>query len=228
MKRAGTFFAKANARKGEMFVYDEISRWGINADTFNKEMRALGAVDELDIYINSPGGGVFDGIAIYNQIVRHPAKSKTMHVDGIAASIASVILMAGTKIKMASNGTVMIHDPWAFAAGTAKDMRKMADSLDLTRAQLLSTYVQRTGAAEADVSKWMEDETWMNAKEAKERGFADEITDPIEMEASFALLEKFAKVPANLRNQSASTKVTMAKVLATTAKIKAGRVPPKA
>lgn len=212
MKRTGTFFAKANAKKGEMFVYDEISRWGISADSFSKELRNLGAVDDLDVYINSPGGGVFDGIAIYNQIVRHPAKNKTMHVDGIAASIASIILMAGTKIKMAANGTVMIHDPWAFAGGTAKDMRKMADSLDLTREQLLDTYAKRTGGDRAAISTWMSDETWMNATEAKARGFADEISDAVEMEASFNLLEKFAKLPDNLRQQAKSMSVKVARV----------------
>lgn len=227
MKRAGTFFAKANAKKGEMFVYDEISRWGISADSFNKELRGLGAVDDLDIYINSPGGGVFDGIAIYNQIVRHPAKHKTMHVDGIAASIASIILMAGTKIKMASNGTIMIHDPWAFAGGTAKDMRKMADSLDLTREQLLDTYVKRTAGDRTKISDWMGDETWMNATEAKARGFADEITDSVEMEASFNLLEKFAKLPDNLRQHSKSISARMARVNLGATKIR-GASPAKA
>jgi len=227
MKRAGTFFAKANAKKGEMFVYDEISRWGISADSFSKELRGLGNVDDLDIYINSPGGGVFDGIAIYNQIVRHPAKNKTMHVDGIAASIASIILMAGTKIKMASNGTVMIHDPWAFAGGTAKDMRKMADSLDLTREQLLDTYVKRTGGDRAKISDWMGEETWMNATEAKARGFTDEITDSVEMEASFDMLEKFAKLPDNLRQHAKSISARMARVNMGATKIR-GASPAKA
>ena len=112
MSKLGTFFAKANANKrGELFVYDEISRWGISADSFSKGLKALGAVDALDIFINSPGGSVFDGIAIFNQIARHPAKDKIVHVDGIAASIASVIMMAGTKIQVASNSTGMIHNP---------------------------------------------------------------------------------------------------------------------
>ena len=228
MKRAGTFFAKAGGKRAEMFIYDEISRWGISADSFSRELRTLGTAEALDIYINSPGGSVFDGIAIFNQIARHPAKEKVMHVDGIAASIASVIMMAGSKIKVASNGTVMIHDPWAFAAGTAKDMRKMADSLDLTRDQILDTYAKRTKGKREDISAWMDEETWMNATEAKARGFADEITDAVEMEASFAMLEKFAKVPANLRQQAADTKATMARVHAVTARIKAGRVSPKA
>lgn len=228
MKRIGTFFAKTNAKRGEMYVYDEISRWGISAASFNKEMKALGNVEALDIYLNSPGGSVFEGIAIFNQIARHPAREKVMHVDGIAASIASVIMMAGTKIKVASNGTIMIHDPWVFAAGTAKDMRKMADSLDLTREQILDTYQKRTKGDKAKISDWMADETWMTATMAKESGFADEITEAVEMEASFSLLEKFAKVPANLRQQSASMSAALAHVQAVSAKVKAGRVPPKA
>ena len=227
MKRAGTFFAKANATRGEMFVYDEISTWGINANSFNKELRALGAVTDLDIYINSPGGGVFDGIAIYNQIVRHPAKNKTMHVDGIAASIASVIIMAGTKIKMSSNCTVMIHDPWCFAGGTAKDLRKTAESLELTREQLLDTYVKRTGGDREEVSNWMTEETWMTATQAKERGFADEITGSVEMEASFPLLEKFAKLPSNLRQDLTNVSARMARMNMVATKIR-GASPAKA
>lgn len=199
----GTFFAKSNANKGEMYIYDEISRWGISAQSFQKELNALGSVSRLDVYMNSPGGSVFDGIAIFNQLARHPATEKVVHVDGIAASIASVIMMAGTEIKIASNGTVMIHNPWAFAIGTAADMRKMADSLDLTRGQILDTYVKRTKGDAKEIGAWMDDETWMSADEAKKRGFADTITDAVEMEASFPLLESFAKVPANLRGDVA-------------------------
>lgn len=228
MTKLGTFFAKANAKKGEIYVYDEISRWGISAQSFQKELSSLGAVTQLDLYINSPGGSVFDGIAILNQIQRHPAAEKVVHVDGIAASIASVIMMGGTKIKIASNGTVMIHNPWAFAAGDANAMRKMADSLDLTRKQILETYVARTKCSAKDVGEWMDDETWMNATDAKARGFVDEITDAVEMEASFPLLEKFAKVPANLRGDAASVTAKMARMENRMLRIKRASPPPAA
>ena len=210
--KLGTFFAKANAKKGEMYIYDEISRWGISAASFAKELQSLGSIDELDIYMNSPGGSVFDGIAIGNQLARFGAKRKTMHIDGIAASIASVIMMAATEIKIASNGTVMIHDPWAFAMGTSKDMRKMADSLDMTRTQILDTYVARTKGDREKISDWMTEETWMNATEAKERGFVDTITEAVEIEAKFPMLEKFAKVPANLRGDAADQDARFAQV----------------
>lgn len=210
--KLGTFFAKANAKKGEMYIYDEISRWGISASSFAKELQSLGAVDELDIFMNSPGGSVFDGIAIGNQLARFSAKRKTIHIDGIAASIASVIMMSATEIKIASNGTVMIHDPWAFAMGTSKDMRKMAESLDMTRTQILDTYVARTKGDRNKISDWMTDETWMNATEAKERGFVDVITDPVEIEAKFPMLEKFAKVPANLRGDAADRSAKLSRM----------------
>ena len=226
MKRAGTFYAKANAKKGEMYIYDEISRWGISADSFSKEMRALGGVEEIDFYVNSPGGSVFDGIAICNQIARHPARAKNIHIDGIAASIASVIIMAGTSIKAAANATVMIHDPFGVMAGTAEGMRKMANALDLTRGQILDTYVQRTKGDREELSNWMTEETWMNAETALARGFVDEITDAVEIEASFPMLEKFAKLPQNLRKQAMDTRAQMARVQAAVARVKAGRVSP--
>ena len=109
-----TFFAKTRKGRGEIYIYEDIGEgWfgGLTAKAFSDTMREIGDVSALDIYINSPGGSVFDGVAIYNQIKRFNGE-KIIHIDGIAASIASVIAMAGDEIRIASNGMMMIHDPW--------------------------------------------------------------------------------------------------------------------
>ena len=209
------FFAKANGKRGEIYLYEAIGEgWfgGITAKSFSDSIKELGSVNALDIYINSPGGSVFDGIAIYNQIKRHPATEKTMHVDGIAASIASIIAMAGTEIRIADNGMFMIHDPWGMTIGTASEMRKQADALDKIRGTLLDTSVARTGGAATQISQWMTDETWMTADESVSRGFATKKTTEKAVKASFAMLEKFAKVPDSLRREAASTEARFARM----------------
>lgn len=196
-------FAKFTGKaKGEVYIYEQIGEgWfgGITAKSFMEMMKPIASVAELDIYINSPGGNVFDGIAIGNQITRHPASRKTVHIDGIAASIASVIAMSGSEIKIASNGMFMIHNPYAMCMGGADDMRKAADSLDKVRDQLLGTYVARTKGDSKKISKWMDDETWMTADEAVERGFADSKVEEKAVKAEFPMLEKFAKLPESLK-----------------------------
>lgn len=200
------FFAKAAAKnRGEIFMYDEIgSSWdgqGITAKSFADALKALGTIKALDVYMNSPGGSVFEGLAIYNQMKRFDGE-KVVHIDGIAASIASVIAMAGDEIRIAANGTVMIHDPWGMAIGSAADMRKQADSLDKIRDTLLSTYVARTGGKSKEISDWMAAETWMNADEAVARGFATSKTDEKQFSAAFTMLAKFKNVPEPLKQQA--------------------------
>lgn len=185
---------------GEIFIYDDIGdSWdGTTAKGFAKELKGLGAVKELRVYINSAGGSVFDGVAIFNQLTRHKAR-KVVQVDGLAASIASVIAMAGDEIAIAANGMMMIHDPWAFALGTAAEMRKMADSLDKVGETILGTYARRTGGDEAEIKAMMADETWLTAEEALELGFADTIGAEVAMAAYAGKdLTKFRHAPEAL------------------------------
>lgn len=208
------FFAKVTDKRGQIYIYEEIGQgWfgGITAKSFSETLKELGNVNALDIYINSPGGSVFDGIAIYNQIKRFTGE-KVIHIDGIAASIASVIAMAGDKIKIASNGMFMIHDPWTMAAGTADDMRKMADSLDKVRETILTTYAAKTGRSLKEIGDWMTAETWMDAKESVEYGFATEIGDEKPMKAEFAMLAKFKNAPEQLRQQATASRVLLARM----------------
>lgn len=207
------FFAKTAGKRGEIYVYDAIGKSffddGVSAKSFADSLKALGNVSALDLYINSPGGSVFEGLAIYNQIKRF-AGEKIVHIDGIAASIASVIAMAGDEVRIAANGTIMIHDPWGMAMGTAEEMRKTAASLDKTRDVLLENYVARTGGKREEISAWMAAETWMNADEAIERGFATSKTEEKQFSAAFPMLDKFNKVPDRLRKQATSVDTRLA------------------
>ena len=127
MKRWYDF--RAQARGAEIVIYDEIGAFGIPAKAFLDELKALGPVAELTVRINSPGGSVFDGVAIYNALKRHDA-AITVWIDGIAASIASMIAMAGDEVVMPENAMLVLHDPSGLVAGTASDMRAMAEALD--------------------------------------------------------------------------------------------------
>lgn len=190
---------------------------------FCDALKSIGAADTLDIYVNSPGGSVFDGVAIYNQLKRHPAQ-KIVHVDSLAASIASVICMAGDKIVMAPNATMMIHDPWGQCVGTADDMRKNAETMDMIKNTIVDTYVARTGAPRDKVEKWMADETWMTAQDCMDRGFADAIEgdgDEYPMNCAFPLLAKFKNTPERLKAVATKPNVLLAKMNARVSKLAA-------
>lgn len=208
------FFAKANGKRGEIYIYEAIGEgWygGITAKSFSETMKELGDVNALDIYINSPGGSVFDGIAIFNQIRRFNGE-RIVHIDGIAASIASVIAMAGDEIRIAGNGMMMIHDPWGMAIGTADEMRKMADSLDKVRGTILETYAAKTGMDRDKISELMTAETWLSADEAIEQGFATAKTDEKTLKAEFPMLDKFKNTPEPMKRQANSAHSMIARV----------------
>lgn len=195
--------AKAN-EEAEILIYGEIGEgWfvdGIGAKEFAKELKALGDIKNLTIRINSPGGSVFEGQAIYSQLKTHKAE-KTVYIDGIAASIASVIAMAGNLIIMPKNATMMIHDPMGLAQGNADDMRKMAEALDTIKLGIIAAYRDKTKLSDEKISELMTAETWMSAEEAMEYGFTDQIEEPVRMAASFDL-SMFKNVPKNLTKKS--------------------------
>jgi ATP-dependent Clp protease protease subunit len=176
--------AAADGKSAEIFIYDVIGDpWeGTTGKQFKDDLKALGAVSTLNIFINSPGGSVFDGVAIFNQLDRHKAR-KVVHIDALAASIASVIAMAGDEIVIAANGMMMIHDPWTLAFGSAPELRKTADMLDRVRDTLLTTYVARTGGDADRIEAMMAEETWFGAEEAVDMGFADSIGNEVQIAA---------------------------------------------
>lgn len=199
-KIGNRFAMQAQGDSAEILIYDEIgaSFWGGGVDPkqFAQELSALGTIKTLNVRLNSPGGDVFDGVTIYNQLAQHPA-TVNMYIDGLAASAASVIAMAGDKIYIADNATVMIHNAMACTAGDANDMRKMADVLDKINSAMASTYSKRTGVTVAAVLKMMNTETWMIGQEAVDEGFADEIMQPNKTASARFDLSHFKHAPKN-------------------------------
>jgi ATP-dependent protease ClpP protease subunit len=128
----------------------------------------------MTIRINSPGGSVDEGIAIYNALSRHAAGVNVV-VDSVAASIASVIALAGETVVMASNAKLMIHDPWTFEMGNASKLRKTADVLDLYTNGLVDIYKKKTGLGESEIRDMMNAETWLSATDALAKKFIDGI-----------------------------------------------------
>jgi ATP-dependent Clp protease protease subunit len=187
---------RAQARGAEIVIYDEIGAFGIPAKVFLDELKALGPVAELTVRINSPGGFVFDGVAIYNVLKRHDA-AVTVWIDGIAASIASVIAMAGDEVVMPENAMLMLHDPSALVIGTAADMRGMAEALDKMKAGMVAAYRDKSGRDDAEIEALMAAETWLSAEEALGLGLADRIEQPVRMAAHFDL-SRFRNPPPQL------------------------------
>lgn len=157
----------------ELTIYDDIGAdfWGdgITAKSINRELSEISG--DLTIRINSYGGDVFEGHAIYNLIKNYEWKT-TVIVDGIAASAASVIAMAGDVVEMPLNSTLMIHDPWTFAVGNSQDMKKTAETLDTIKQTIVNVYKDKTGIDDNQISDMMTEETWLTADKAEEMGFA--------------------------------------------------------
>lgn len=181
--------------EAEVLMYDEIGFWGIQAKPFIEELQALDA-GTIHVRINSPGGSVFDGIAIANALRQLDATVVT-HVDALAASIASVIALAGDEVRMADNAFLMIHEAWTVSIGNAKQLRADAALLDKLGGSIVDAYTKKTGASKDQVLAWMAAETWFTAAEAKDEGFIDSIDGESDAEASFDL-SVFAHAPAAL------------------------------
>lgn len=179
----------------EVFVYDAIDFIGVSAEDFVRDLAAIDA-GTINLRINSPGGDVFDGVAIANALRNHSA-TVNAYVDGLAASIASIIALAGDTVTMARGSFLMIHDPWAGVVGTAEDMRQTAGILDKIRDQLESIYVERSGLDAEKVRQMMAEETWLNSDEAVEMGLADKRAQEPAARAAFDL-SAFAHVPKEL------------------------------
>ena len=182
----------------EILVYDQIgaNSWtgeGLTAKAFAEKLSSMGKLKNINVRINSPGGSVFDGTAIYNTLKNNPAKVTTI-IDGAALSVASIIAMAGDEIRMAKNGYLMIHDPSGVARGGAGDMRKMAEMLDTVKSSLVTTYAERSKQSPEMIAEMMTKETWMTASEAKELGFVDSVTESLAVAASFDAAN-FANAP---------------------------------
>jgi ATP-dependent protease ClpP protease subunit len=175
--------AAAGGQEAEVYIYGEIG-WDIPVAQFVKDLAAIKA-PKISFRMHSPGGFVFDGMAIYQAIKRHPAAEKTMHIDGMAASMASVIALAADRVEMAKGGFYMIHRPEAIAIGNGDDMRKTAALVDKVEEELVSIYADQADQTKRQVRAWMAEETWFTADEAKAAGFVDAVTDGDVIKADF-------------------------------------------
>ncbi|MGC3792038.1 head maturation protease, ClpP-related [Priestia aryabhattai] len=193
----------------DIYIYGDIVTYSwyeedTSATTFKNDLDALGEVDTINLYINSPGGSVFEGVAIHNMLKRHNAKVN-VHVDALAASIASVIAMAGDAIFMPKNSMLMIHNPWTWGMGNAADFRKLADDLDRIGNSAKQTYLAKAGdkLTEDRLQELLDGETWLSADEACELGLCDVVEEANTMAASISseILQKYKHVPQNLVNQ---------------------------
>ncbi len=162
----------------EILIYDIIGGGffdeGLTGEWMANQLKEA-AGQPVVVRINSPGGDVFEAIAMYNQLIGHDAEV-TVRIDSLCASAATVVAMAGKTVEMAENGLFMIHDPWALAIGAAADMRKTADLLDKAKGTIVTTYLTRASLSEDELAEAMTEETWMDAGEAVEAGFVDTVT----------------------------------------------------
>jgi len=175
---------RARASGAEVLIYDEIGAYGVSAKGFLAELGALPDGVPIDLRLNSPGGSVFDAVAIFNALTRH-AGTITVWIDGIAASAASYVAMAGDEIVMPENAFLMIHDPSGIVMGTATDMREMAATMDKIAGSMIRGYAARSGRSEDEIATLMSAETWFDAKDALDLGLATRMAEPVRIAASF-------------------------------------------
>ena len=170
-------------KTADVYIFDEIGSYGVTAKQFISDIKDLKDLP-INLRINSLGGDVFDGMAMYNVIKRREAKT-TVYIEGIAASIATIIALGADEVVMAENSLFMIHNAWGGAMGEAEDMRKTAATLDKISSELTDIYRKKTGLSYDAISNMMSDETWLNAEEAYELGFVDTISDSIKVAAKY-------------------------------------------
>ncbi|EMW3203452.1 Clp protease ClpP [Escherichia coli] len=185
----------------DIYIYDEIGFWGVTAKQFIRDLNALGDITHINLHINSPGGEVFEGIAIFNALRNHGA-GITVYVDGVAASMASLIAMAGDTVIMPENAFMMIHKPWGISRGDAEKMRTYADRLDKLESVMVPVYAQKTGKTTDEIAVMLADETWMSGAECLAHGFADQVTPAVREMACIQSkrTEEFKKMPESIRN----------------------------
>lgn len=203
-----TFDVQSAEGKTRIELYDEIGgAFGIKAKDIRERLQGAG---DIVISINSPGGDVFEGLAIYNTLIAHEGHIR-VEIIGVAASIASIIAMAGDDRAIASNSFFMIHDAWSLTVGNRHDHDEVAGLLKQIDGAMAKTYASRTGQNERDISRLMDEESWFEGQEAKAAGFATEILEPAERRARFDL-SIYAKAPTKLLGEVTSAAIKPADI----------------
>ena len=197
---------RARASGAEVLIYDEIGAYGVTAKGFLAELGALPDGVPIDLRLNSPGGSVFDAVAIYNALQRHDGEI-TVWVDGIAASAASYVAMAGDEIVMPENAFLMIHNPSGLVMGTSAEMREMAATMDKIAGSMIRGYAARSGRSEEEIAALMAAETWFDAEAAITAGLATRMVEPVRIAASFDIAS-FRNAPPVLVEATADQAAT--------------------
>lgn len=175
-------------KKAEIYIYGDITSWDwsdrdVSSYTLSKKLQELEDVDEINVYINSYGGEVGEGLAIYNSLKRHNATINT-YCDGFACSIASVIFAAGDNRYMSDTSLLMIHNAWKRTQGNANELRKEADDLETITQASINAYMKNVNIDEEDVKELMDKESWLSASDAIDKGFATECINSDEKEVA--------------------------------------------
>ena len=186
----------------DIYIFDKIGMYGVTAQDFIGEIKELKNTP-INLRINSLGGDVFNGMAIYNVIKKREAKT-TVYIEGIAASIATIIALGADEVVMSENSLFMIHNAWGGTMGDAKDMRKSAETLEKISTELTEIYMKKTGLSYDVVSNMMDEKTWLNSEEAYELGFVDTISDAIKIAAKYDV-SKFK----NITNEQVQNKLNI-------------------
>jgi ATP-dependent Clp protease protease subunit len=216
MKKTWNFQLRGD-KKAEVLLYGDVGDMyygGCSAKSFIEELRSLGEIDELTVRINSQGGSIMEGFAIYETLRQHKAKV-IVQVDGLAASIASVIAMAGDTINMAESSFLMIHRGWNICAGDADAMRACATTLEMMEVKILDAYLRHAkNVGRNELFDMMKAETWIPAEEAEQLGLADAVIKPDEAAAMAFDLSRFKHPPAALAAKATPPSGEVAEVLA--------------
>lgn len=196
---------EATERVIEVFVYGEIGTWGVTANQFVQDLRAMDdGVSPVIAAFNSIGGDLFDGLAMHNAL-RRLGERCTGRIDALAASAASVAVCGAHRVVIAGNAMMMIHNPWTYASGDAEDFRKVADALDQTVEAIIAAYKSKaTDIDEAELRRLVDAETWLTANEAVELGLADEVGDGVKVKACLGqggVMQRYQHAPADLLAQ---------------------------
>jgi len=175
--------AEASSKSADVYIFDEIGTFGLTAQSFIEEIKSYKDTP-MSLHINCVGGDVFEGMAIYNVLKKRTAKT-TVYIEGIAASMGSVIALAGDEVVMAENSLFMIHNAWGGAMGEATEIRKTAALLDKISGEIADIYTKKTNLPYNRVKEMMDEETWLSADEAFNLGFIDSISDAIKVAAKY-------------------------------------------
>ena len=175
--------AEASSKSADVYIFDEIGTFGLTAQSFIEEIKSYKDTP-MSLHINCVGGDVFEGMAIYNVLKKRTART-TVYIEGIAASMGSVIALAGDEVVMAENSLFMIHNAWGGAMGEATEIRKTAALLDKISGEIADIYTKKTNLPYNRVKEMMDEETWLSADEAYNLGFIDSISDAIKVAAKY-------------------------------------------